>query len=115
MTFVFNIASSFVYSACVEGECSSTKTQHAHAQQKIGPRHVKQFINLTSQTCKVSRRQNFKVQSDHTATFLVYIISKITHSKELLAIRRIFSLVDMITNTKFSNCPNVFKNCVVWQ
>ena len=36
-------------------------------------------------------------------------------AKELLAIRRIFSLVDIITNTKFSNCPNVFKNCVVWQ
>ena len=35
--------------------------------------------------------------------------------KELLAIRRIFSLVDMITNTKFSNCPNVFKIGVVWQ
>ena len=32
-----------------------------------------------------------------------------TSAKELLAIRRIFSLVDMITNTKFSNCPNVFK------
>ena len=29
--------------------------------------------------------------------------------KEVLAIRRIFSLVEMITNTKFSNCPNVFK------
>ena len=29
--------------------------------------------------------------------------------KELLAIRCIFSLVVMITNTKFSNCPNVFK------
>ena len=28
--------------------------------------------------------------------------------KELLAIRRIFSLVDMITNTKLSNGPNVF-------
>ena len=28
--------------------------------------------------------------------------------EEVLAIRRIFSLVDMITNTKFSNCPNVF-------
>ena len=28
--------------------------------------------------------------------------------KELLAIRRLFSLVDMITKTKFSNCPNVF-------
>ena len=26
-----------------------------------------------------------------------------------LAIRRIFSLVDMITKPKFSNCPNVFK------
>ena len=35
--------------------------------------------------------------------------------KEVLAIRRIFSLVDMITNTKFSNCPNVFKIGVVQQ
>ena len=26
-----------------------------------------------------------------------------------LAIRRIFSLVDMITKPKFSNCPNVLK------
>ena len=25
-----------------------------------------------------------------------------------LAIRRIFSLVDMITKPKFSNCPNIF-------
>ena len=30
-------------------------------------------------------------------------------SKGALAIRRIFSLVDMITKPKFSNCPNVFK------
>ena len=29
--------------------------------------------------------------------------------KGTLAIRRIFSLVDMITKPKFSNCPNVFK------
>ena len=29
--------------------------------------------------------------------------------KEALAIRRVFSLVDMITNTKFSNCTLVFK------
>ena len=35
--------------------------------------------------------------------------------KEVLAIRRIFSLVDMIANTKFSNCPNVFKIGVVRQ
>ena len=33
--------------------------------------------------------------------------------KEHLAIRRIFSLVDIITNTKFSNCPNVFEIGVV--
>ena len=35
--------------------------------------------------------------------------------KGVLEIRRIFSLVDMITNTKFSNCPNVFKIGVVQQ
>ena len=35
--------------------------------------------------------------------------------KEALAIWRTFSLVDMITNTKFSNCPKVFKIGVVWQ
>ena len=29
--------------------------------------------------------------------------------KGVLAIRRIFSLVDMITRPKFSNCPNIFK------
>ena len=29
--------------------------------------------------------------------------------KGVLAIRRIFSLVDMITKPKFSNCPYVFK------
>ena len=42
-------------------------------------------------------------------------LNKRTHAKEHLAIRRIFSLVDMITNTKFSNCPNVFEIGVVWQ
>ena len=34
-------------------------------------------------------------------------------TQEVLAIRRIFSLVDMITKTKFSNSPNVFKIGVV--
>ena len=33
--------------------------------------------------------------------------------KGVLAIRRMFSLVDIITNTKFSNYPNVFKIGVV--
>ena len=37
------------------------------------------------------------------------------HAKEVLAKRRIFSLVDMMTNTQFSNFPNVLKNGVVWQ
>ena len=36
-------------------------------------------------------------------------------SKGILAIRRIFSLVDMITNTKFSNCADVYKIGVVQQ
>ena len=40
-------------------------------------------------------------------------VNKILHlcisSKEALAIRRIFSLVDMITKAKFSNSPNDFK------
>ena len=31
-----------------------------------------------------------------------------------LAIRRIFSLVDMITKPKFSNCPNIFKIGLFW-
>ena len=35
-------------------------------------------------------------------------------SKGVLAIRRIFSLVDMITKPKFSNCPNVFKMGLFW-
>ena len=37
------------------------------------------------------------------------------NDKELLAIRRIFSFVDIITDTEFSNCPNLFKIGVAWQ
>ena len=37
-------------------------------------------------------------------------VTEFTESvKGALAIRRIFSLVDMITKPKFSNCPYVFK------
>ena len=36
-------------------------------------------------------------------------VYKMNCTKEALAIRRIFSLVDMITKPKFSNCRNVFK------
>ena len=43
--------------------------------------------------------------------FVAFVIG----SKEHLAIRRTFSIVDMITNTKFSNCPDVFEIDVVWQ
>ena len=35
--------------------------------------------------------------------------------EEALAIRRVFSLVDMITKTKFSNCTLVFKIGAIWQ
>ena len=36
-------------------------------------------------------------------------VGLVTGLQGVLAIRRIFSLVDMITKPKFSNCPNVFK------
>ena len=39
---------------------------------------------------------------------IIYVSSTKLYCKEVLAIRRIFSLVDMITNANFSNCPNVF-------
>ena len=42
-------------------------------------------------------------------SFNVFFESFIHFAKEALAIRRVFSLVDMITNTKFSNCILAFK------
>ena len=45
---------------------------------------------------------------------LLESISKLATSKGALAIRRIFSLVDMITKPKFSNCPNIFKIGLFW-
>ena len=39
----------------------------------------------------------------------VFDVKQLLKFKGALAIRRIFSLVDMITKAKFSNCPNVFK------
>ena len=47
--------------------------------------------------------------------FIVQHFSFYELSKGVQAIRHIFSLVDMITNTKFSKCPIVFKTGVVWQ
>ena len=44
-----------------------------------------------------------------------HVLFNLNIIQEVLAIRRIFSLVDMITNTKFSNCPSVFKMGVVQQ
>ena len=55
------------------------------------------------------------VESYHSATTMDGLLIRRASTKELLAIRRIFSLVDMITNTKFSNCPNNFEFGVVWQ
>ena len=48
-----------------------------------------------------------------SGAYFLYSLGK--NPKEVLAIRRIFSLVDMITNTNFSNWPNVFKIGVVQQ
>ena len=43
----------------------------------------------------------FLIEKNNTLPFKMH--------KGDLAIRRIFSLVDMITKPKFSNCPNVLK------
>ena len=45
--------------------------------------------------------------------FLFYSFIMLNYFLQVLAVRRIFSLVDMPTNTKFSNCPYVFKIGVV--
>ena len=46
---------------------------------------------------------------------LFYDDQKLRYDQEILAIRRIFSLVDMITNTQFSTCLYVFEIGVVQQ
>ena len=53
--------------------------------------------------------------TDHTRLVLDFTNNLHIQNKELLAIRRIFFLVDMIINIKFSNWPNVFEIGVVWQ
>ena len=63
------------------------------------------YFNLVNQTCECF-------------ILIVCIIRPLNidkKSKEALAIRRVFSLVDMITNTKFSNCTLVFKISAVRQ
>ena len=42
-------------------------------------------------------------------TNISLVLSPLLDDKGDLAIRRKVSLVDMITNTEFSNCPNVFE------
>ena len=49
-------------------------------------------------------------ENDHSQEYIyTYIWDLGSSVKGALAIRRIFSLVDMITKPKLSNCPNVFK------
>ena len=49
------------------------------------------------------------VSSNGLYMFIVLYTEGKKFSKKVLEIRRIFSLVDMITKPKISNCPNVFK------
>ena len=66
-------------------------------------------------TCESSARLDITADDSHVMLNLIFHPKLKQISKEVLAIMRIFSLVDMITNTKFSNCPNLFKIVVVWQ
>ena len=79
---------------------------------------LSQFVNVGTHTICVYEQavESQRISAAPSKTpLLVDVINPIEFRKELLAIRRIFSLVDMITNTKFSNCPNIFEICVVWQ
>ena len=50
------------------------------------------------------------ISSDiHSEITLCALLAHHRKTKEALALRRAFSLVGMITNTKFSNCTLVFK------
>ena len=60
------------------------------------------MIRLCLCTCLVDLSTRFSL-------FVMECIKIINDTEGALAIRRIFSLVDMITKPKFSNCPNIFK------
>ena len=53
------------------------------------------------------------IEFSHCSKYVVKNLPNNTYDvhghQEALAIRRVFSLVDMITNTKFSNCSLLFK------
>ena len=74
-------------------------------EERTGPEVIKSFscsthksmichLNYQSEANILYRTANYDICSGH---------------KGSLVIRRIFSLVDMITKPKFSNSPNVFK------
>ena len=64
------------------------------------------FTHFLLHLCKADQtsmgRSNHETNVSKTFNFLPL-------GKGVLAIRRIFSLVDTITKLKFSNCPNIFK------
>ena len=51
----------------------------------------------------------FKIRRSKVTDYAALNCKYSLTNQEALAIRRIFSLVDIITKPKFSNCPNVFK------
>ena len=80
-------------------------------------RILSKLTNRVDQFRKGSNFRKIKCHLHSTLNELLVLILFYVKSlfKGVLAIRRVFSLVDMITNTKFSNCPNVFKIGVVRQ
>ena len=88
---------------------------------------VKNKNSCTNKPCKINTGNNpllFFGLSGISVVFPVIRVFPVSlgtrkymqrQDEGVLALRCIFSIVDMITNTKFSNCPNVFKIGVVQQ
>ena len=70
------------------------------------------FANITLKRAKISM---MSMKLARAAWNWHYLLFHLPTGKENLVIRLIFSLVDMITNTKFSDWPNVFRIGVVQQ
>ena len=92
------------YSRCCPQRMSPLPIHHLDYLVTIAATHT-QFDVTAKMTCIISTCSNNKF---HQANLYLGI-------QNALAIRRVFSLIDMITNTKFSNCPLVFKIGAVQQ
>ena len=89
--------------------CDTPLSQDVPTQQ-IFNYYIKEYKSCASDSMLILENKSaLKVTVTGKWNGTIYYSKMHSHTKGALAIRRIFSLVDMITKPKFSNCPNVFK------